>query len=103
MATAFRSVSAPSATTLTSVHTFTTAGTCNVSIVNRGSANITVRVAVIDGAPGAVANEDYIEYGATVVAGGVLERSGIVCEAAEQVCVYASTGDASVRVHGWEE
>ena len=103
MATAFRSVSALAATTLTSVHTFTTAGTCNLLLCNRDTSDATVRIAVIDGAPGAVANEDYIEYGTTIRGNGILERTGIVCEAAEQVCVYASTANISARVHGWEE
>ena len=103
MATAFRSVASLAATTLTSVHTFTTAGTCNLSLCNRTASDVTVRVAVIDGAPGAVADEDYIEYGTTVRGNGVLQITGLVGEAAEQVCVYASATGISARVHGWEE
>jgi len=103
MATAFRSVAALAATWLTSVHTFTTAGTCNISICNRSSTDATVRIAIIDGALGALANEDWIEYDTQLTPNGIVERTGIVCEAAEQVCVYASTANISVRVHGWEE
>lgn len=103
MPTAFRSVADLAATTLTSVHTFTTAGTCNVNLCNRSASTVSVRIAVIDGAPGSVANEDYIEYGATLNPSGILQQTGIVAEASEQVCVYASATGISVRVHGWEE
>ena len=40
---------------------------------------MTVRVAHIDGAVGAVANEDYIEYGATVPANGTLTAPAYRC------------------------
>ena len=100
--TAFRSVADLAATTLTSVHTFTTDGTANIRLVNRTSATITVRVAIIDGGPTGVADEDYIEYDVPLPANGVLLDTGEPGVAAEQVCAYASATGVSVRVSGWE-
>ena len=54
-------------------------------------------------ATGTVANEDYIEYETTVPAYGTLERSGVVMKAASVIEVYASSGDFSVQVWGFEE
>jgi hypothetical protein len=47
-------------------------------------------------------NEDWIEYDASIPAGGVLERTGIVAQAAERVVVYVSAATASVNVYGYE-
>ena len=95
-----------SATTLTGVYTVPASrkATCTISLCNRGTADVTVRVANIDGAVGAVADEDYIEYGVTLPGnGGVLERTGITLTAAHTLAVYASATGVSAVVFGVEE
>ena len=54
--------------------------TLTVSLVNRNASAVKLRIAIIDGALGALANEDYIEFDVDVAANGVLERTGIVME-----------------------
>ena len=51
---------------------------------------------------GVPALADYVEYGTQVLANGVLERSGIVLEAARNIVVYSSAVDVSVVVTGIE-
>lgn len=104
MATGRLGVAAPAAETYSTVYQVpaSTVATLNVAVVNRGEDVATVRVAVaISGSP---TNAEFIEYGATVPAnGGVLERTAIVACAGERVVVHCSTGNCSVRVHGFEE
>jgi hypothetical protein len=96
---------APTATTLTAVYTVPASrkATVTLNVCNRGSAPITVRVAHIDGAVGAVANEDYIEWSAPLPVGGVLERTGITMQPTHTLAVFASDGNASAVVHGIEQ
>jgi hypothetical protein len=78
-----------------------TVATINVAIVNRGSGDATINVAI---APTeAPANADYIEFGVVIPANGILERTAIVAGAGERVVVRSSTANCSVRVHGFEE
>ena len=95
--------SAPSATTNTTVYTVPAGkvATFTVSILNRGTASATVRLAIA--ATGTPGNAEYLEYDASIPANGVLERTGIVATAAKNVVVYASTANTSVNVHGYEE
>jgi|TARA_B110000858_G_scaffold182052_1_gene221088 hypothetical protein len=76
--------------------------TVTINVCNRGSSSGTVRVAHMD-ASGTAANEDYIEYETTVPAYGTLERSGVVMKAASVIEVYASSGNFSAQVWGFEE
>lgn len=93
----------PSANTDTTVYTVptSTVATINVSIVNRGSEAAIVNVAIASS--GSPSNADFIEYGVTIPARGVLERTAIAASAAERVVVRSSTANISVRVHGFEE
>lgn len=77
--------------------------TVNVLFCNRGADAATVRLALVDGAVGALADEDYIEHGTVIPAGGVLERSGLALSAGETVVVRSDKATVSVRVHGYEE
>lgn len=93
----------PSANTNTIVYTVpaSTVSSINVAIVNRGSSDAVVNLAIAtSGTPAAA---DYVEYGVTVPANGILERTAIVAGAGEHVVVNASTANCSVRVHGYEE
>ena len=95
---------APSAATNTTVYTVPTAKTAtfNISIVNRGTAVATIRIGV--SATGTPGNTEWIEYGAQILAnGGILERTGLVAQAAKNVVVYSDVASTSVTVYGYEE
>lgn len=106
MATGRLGTAAPSATTWTNVYTVPSATftVLTLSICNRSASAITVRVAVsTTAAPSAPANAEYIEYDATIVANGVLERSGIVMDATNKYLnVYVSTANATAVAYGIE-
>lgn len=73
----------------------------NINIVNRGSTQVAVRVAIAAAATPTTA--EYIEFDTAIVQYGVLERTGLVAEAGKQVVVYASNANTSVSVYGFEE
>ena len=102
MASGILGQSAPSATTNTTVYTVpaATVATFNISICNTSSASIAVRVALAS--TGTPATSEYIEYGAVIPPNGVLERGGIVANAAENVVVYAADAGLAVTVYGYE-
>ncbi|DAB30678.1 MAG TPA: hypothetical protein CFH84_02690 [Sulfurimonas sp. UBA12504] len=75
--------------------------TINAGFVNRTSSPITVRMAIaVLATP---TDAEYVEYGASIPANGVLERSGIVCGQNEKIVCYASVTGVSVRIFGFEE
>ena len=94
---------APAATTNTTVYTVpaTKLATFSINILNRSSLAISVRLAIASTATPATA--EWFEYGAAIPASGVLERTGLIAQAGEQVVVYVSSADASVNVYGYEE
>lgn len=103
MATGILGQSAPAATTNTTIYTVpaSTTSTFTVSICNTGSAAITARLAIAaTGTPGA---SEWLEYDASIPASGVLERTGIVAQATENVVAYVSAATAAVSVYGFEE
>jgi hypothetical protein len=77
-----------------------TTAVVNVNLCNRGGLGATVRVSIGAASP---AEADYVEYGAVIPAGGVLERSGLVVGAGEVLVARANTGDVAVRAFGYEE
>jgi len=93
------------ATTNTLVYTVPASkiATVNISIANRNASAIVIRLAHLNGAIGTLANEDYIEYGVTIAANGVLERTGIVMAATHTIVAYSDTANVSVQAWGWEE
>ena len=94
-----------SATTNTSIYTVgaDTLATVNVSICNRNASAVAVRLAHVDGAIGALADEDYIEYDAVIPANCVLERTGVVMAATHSLIAYSDTANVSVVAWGFEE
>lgn len=90
------------AITNTTVYTVpaSTVATINAGFVNRTGAPVTVRMAI--SALDTPTDAEYVEYGASIPANGVLERSGIVCGAGEKVVCYASAVGVSVRIFGFE-
>lgn len=91
-----------SATTNTTVYTVPASvfSVVNVNLCNRTSASITVRIAV--SATASPADTEWIEYGATIPANGVLERTGIVMSTTNRLVVWASATGISVVVGGIE-
>ena len=91
-----------SATTNTTIYTVPASvfSVVNVNLCNRTAASITVRIAVA--ASASPANSEYIEYGTTIPANGVLERTGIVMSTTNQLVVYASAVGISATIFGVE-
>lgn len=103
MASGKLGIAAPAANTDVIVYTVPASkvATVNVGVVNRGTDDAVVNVAIA--ASGATSAAEYVEYGVTIPANGVLERSGLVVGAGENVVVRSSTANCSVRVNGFEE
>lgn len=91
-----------SAATNTSVYTVpsTTFTVATVSVCNRANSPIAVRLAVSTSASPTA--DEWIEYDTEVLAKGVLERTGIVMDAAKQIVVRSSAANVSVVVFGIE-
>lgn len=102
MATGLLGQAAPSAATNTTVYTvpvgiFTVLA---VSICNRGSTTVAIRLALADSATPTTA--EYIEYDVQIGASGVLERTGIMMNEGKRLVVYASNANVSVSAFGIE-
>jgi hypothetical protein len=90
------------ATTNTSLYTCPTSyfAVVNVTICNRNATAVTVRLALASSAtPGA---SEYIEYGTTIPANSVLERTGLVLAAGQILVVYSSTTSVNAVAYGIE-
>ena len=75
----------------------------SLSMVNRTASAIQVRVAITTVTGGSAPNnEDFIEYGTTIAANGVLERTGLVIDAGKKISVYASQNGISALAMGIE-
>lgn len=92
-----------SATTNTTLYTCpaNTFAVVNVTICNRSASAVTVRLALASSAtPGAA---EYLEYGTTIPANSVLERTGIVCDSTNKyIVVYSSTTSVNAVAYGIE-
>ena len=91
------------ATTNTSVYTCpaSTFAVVSVNLCNRNaSATRTVRIAIAS--TSSPSNAEYIEYDSSLLANGVLERTGLVLDSGKQIVVYASAVDISCVVMGIE-
>lgn len=95
----------PAVATNTAAYTVPAAQTasCSVMMCNIGDASAKIRLAIVDGAAADLADEDYIEYGTSIPAGGILERTGLTLSAGETVVAWADKNTIAVRVHGYEE
>lgn len=83
----------------------------NVAFCNTQSSSVTIRLALTadTGAPPVPSANEWLEYGTTVVPGGVFERAGLVAEAGKKIVAYASASTAAtagqnvtVNVYGIE-
>lgn len=92
-----------SATTNTTVYTCptTTFAVATCMLVNRGASNVTVRIAVASSAtPGPA---EWVEYDATLVPKGVLEKTGLVLDSTNKyLVVYSSASSVNAVVMGIE-
>jgi hypothetical protein len=102
MATGRLGVSAIPATTNTTVYTVPTGyyTVCNVSITNRNSTAVRVRVAMAAAStPNA---QEWLEYDTTIIGNGVFERTGLVVNAGLNIVVYSDTTNVGCTVYGIE-
>lgn len=102
MATGRLGVSAIPATTNTTVYTVPSGfyTVCNVSITNRNSTSVNIRLAMSSsGTPNA---QEYIEYDTVIVGNGVFERTSLVMDAGLNIVVYSSAANVGCTVYGIE-
>lgn len=91
------------ATTNTTLYTVPAdkVGTFSVNLCNRNTTAVTVRIALAVAAT--PTNAEWIEYGATIPANGVMERTALVLDATKLVVVYSSAANVSAVAYGFEE
>ena len=78
-----------------------TVATVNINICNRTAAAVTVNVALAATATPALT--EYIEFGVSIPANGVLERTGVVVGSGFNVVVTPAAVGLSCTVSGFEE
>ena len=102
MATGRLGVSAINATQLTTVYTVPTGQytVLNVSLTNRNTSAITMRLAIASTATPNI--QEYIEYDTVIVPLGVFERTGLVLNAGLNIVVYTSSANVGCTIYGIE-
>lgn len=102
MATGILGTADLSANTDTTVYTVpaSTFAVVTVSVANRSANNRAVRIAL--SATGTPGNSEYIEFDSQLIGNGVLERGGIVIDAAKNIVARCDSTDVSVVVYGIE-
>ena len=102
MATGLLGQAAPNAAQYTTLYTVpaTTFTVLGLSLCNRGSSTVSVRVALATAAT--PTNSEFIEYNAEIGANGVLERTGIMMNANKLLVIYASNANVSASAFGIE-
>lgn len=90
------------AATNTTIYTVpaSTFAVVTVSICNRNATNVTVRLAVA--ASASPTNAEFVEYDVTVGPNGVLERTGLVLDAARLIVARSSAANVTAMVYGIE-
>ena len=90
-------------TTLTQIYQVPTGyyGIYNVSMTNATANPVSIRLAISSSTTPAAS--EYFEYGTTIVANGVFERTGIAIQAGYYIYAWASAGSAiNVNAYGIE-
>ena len=102
MATGILGQAALVASTNTTVYTVpsNTFTVFSVSVLNRGTSSVTVRIAL--SALGTPTNAEWIEYDVTLDPNGVLERTGLMMNATKNLVVYTTGSSVSVSAFGIE-
>lgn len=90
------------ATTNTTLYTVpaTTFSVVAVNLCNRTASTITVRLAIASS--GTPTDSEWIEYGTSIPANSVLERTGLVLDTGKTIVAYASTTGITGMVYGIE-
>lgn len=90
------------AATNTTVYTVpsSTFGVVSINVCNRSSTTQGIRIAVSDNAT--PTDDEWIEYDVEVGGKGVLERTGVIVGAGQNIVARASLGNVSVVVFGIE-
>jgi hypothetical protein len=73
---------------------------CNVNIVNRNAAAVSIKVALASSTTPGI--EEWIEYSTTVIPNGVFERTGLVLAQNQVIVVNSDTANLSCVVYGIE-
>ena len=91
-----------SASTNTTLYTCptNTFAVASVTICNRNASAITVRLGLTTSA--GVTDNSYLEFGTSIPANGVLERTGIVLDAGKLLVVWSSAANVSAVAYGIE-
>lgn len=76
-------------------------GGVTVSLCNRNATSVTVRLAIASTATPSAA--EWVEYGATIFANNVLERTGLVVGSGQYLVAWASGTGVSAIVMGYED
>ena len=102
MATGRLGIADLSATTNTTIYTCpsSTFTVASVSICNRNSSTVTVRLALA--ATGTPSAGEWLEYDVQLLANGVIERTGIVMDAGKVLVAYSNSANVSVVAMGIE-
>ena len=106
MATGRLGIADLAATTYTNVYLCpaSTFAVASISICNRNATAVTVRLALTTTNPTGntpPADNAFLEYGVTIPANSVLERTGLVCDATNKyIVVYASTTSVNAVSYG---
>ena len=75
-------------------------GVASVTICNRNSTAVTVRLALTTSST--VTDNAYLEYGTTIPANSVLERTGLVVAYGQQIVVWSSATLVDAVAYGIE-
>jgi hypothetical protein len=102
MATGRLGVADLAAATNTTLYTVpsNTFSVVSVSLCNRSASTVSVRVAISSSAT--PADSEFIEYDVSLLAKGVLERTGLVLDAGKLLVVRSSAIGVSAMVYGIE-
>jgi len=74
-----------------------------VAFTNKTSSSVTVRLAATKPTNASIPEaDDYLEYEAEILPGGVLERTGIVLEAGRRLFARSSSANTVVMAYGIE-
>lgn len=74
-----------------------------VAFVNKNTTSVTVRLAATKPENVSIPEaDDYLEYEAEILPGGVLERTGVVLEAGRRLFARSSAANTVVMVYGIE-
>jgi hypothetical protein len=102
MATGRLGVTDLAATTNTTLYTCPAGffSVASVTICNRNSTAVTIRLALTTSST--VTDNSYLEYGTTIPANSVLERTGLVLAAGQLIVVYSSATLVDAVAYGIE-